>query len=100
MATRPSGYRDWPNVGEWLKQAAPAVRVAELVRELDGRSAASWARAAYLLKLGGAGEVAQVLASQAPAGSGPYYLGERSRPGRHDRTYDVIDSTGIDVGIE
>lgn len=100
MATKPSGYHDWPNVGEWLRQAASAVRVAELARELDGRSAGSWARAAYLLKLGGAAEAARVLSAQAPAGSGPYYLGDRSRSGRHDRVYDVIDSTSIEVGIE
>lgn len=100
VATRPSGYHDWPNVGEWLKLAASAVRVAELARELDGRSAGSWARAAYLLELGGAGAVARALYAQAPAGSGPHYLGDRSRPGRHDRTYDVIDSTGIEVRAE
>lgn len=100
MATRPSGYHDWPNVGEWLKQAASAVRVADLAHELEGRSAGSWARAAYLLELGGATEAAHALHAQAPAGSGPHYLGDRSRPGRHDSTYDVIDSTGIEVSGE
>jgi hypothetical protein len=100
MATRPSGYHDWPNVGEWLRQAASTVRVDELARELEGRSAGSWARAAYLLESGDAREAAHALDAQAPSGSGPYYLGDRSRPGRHNRTYDVIDSTGIEVGTE
>lgn len=100
MATRPSGYRDWPNVGEWLQQAVSIVNLDDLARELDGRSAGSWARAAYLLDVGGASEAARGLKARAPAGSGPYYLGDRSRPGRHSRVYDVIDSTGIEVGVE
>jgi len=100
MATRPSGYRDWPNVGEWLKQAVSTARIDGLLNELEGRSAGSWARAAYLLDLGGASEAANELKARAPAGSGPYYLGDRSRPGRHSRAYDVIDSTGIEVGNE
>lgn len=100
MATRPSGYHDWPNVGEWLKQAVSSARIDNLSHELDRRSAGSWARAAYLLDSGGAIEVAHELKARAPAGSGPYYLGDRSRPGRHSRDYDVIDSTGIEVGTE
>ncbi len=97
MATRPSGYHDWPNIGEWLRQAAVAVRVEELSRELAARSAGAWARAAYLLEQGGAGEKAHKLVLEAPSGAGPYYLGDRSRPGRHNRTYDVIDSIGVEM---
>ena len=38
MAARPSGYHDWPNVGEWLAQAAGSVRVPDLALELAGRA--------------------------------------------------------------
>ncbi|MBI5232146.1 MAG: type IV toxin-antitoxin system AbiEi family antitoxin domain-containing protein [Coriobacteriales bacterium] len=98
MATRPASYHDWPNVGEWLRQAVAEIRPGELALELAGRSAGSWARAAYLLDRGGAAQNARVLAARAPAASGPFYLGDRESPGRYDRTYDVIDSTGLEVG--
>lgn len=97
MATRPSGYHDWPNVGEWLRQAVNQVDFGDLALELLGRSRGSWARAAYLLGEGGSSDVASALLAQAPAGSGPYYLGHRSTPGRYSRRYDVIDSTGMEV---
>lgn len=97
MASRPAGYHDWPNVGEWLVQAAAAVEVDELTAELDGQSAASWARAAYLLARGGADSSARTLMRHAPKGAGPHYLGDRGTPGRYHATYDVIDSTGFEV---
>jgi len=97
MAARPGGYRDWPNVGEWLVQAASAVDVGELGRELEGQSAGSWARAGYLLSRGGAAPAAAALMQRAPKGSGPYYLGDRDTPGRYSATFDVIDSTGLEV---
>lgn len=98
MATRPALFQDWPNVGEWLGVAAEAARVEELAAELAGRSHASWARAAYLLDRGGRMGDATDLMTSAPGGNGPYYLGPRGRAGRHYRAYDVIDSTGMEVG--
>jgi hypothetical protein len=98
MATRPAGYRDWPNVGEWIGRAVAAVTTDDLVQELQGRSRGAWARAAYLLDRGGVRRGAATLMERAPGGSGPYYLGDRARPGRHSRAYDVIDSTGLAVG--
>jgi len=97
MAARPGGYRDWPNVGEWLVQAASAVSVDELLRELEGQSAGSWARAGYLLSRGGAALSAAALMQRAPKGAGPYYLGSRDIPGRYSAAFDVIDSTGLEV---
>ena len=100
MAARPSGYRDWPNVGEWLAQAAESVRVPDLARELAGRARGAWARAAYLLDCGGAAEHADGLLSAAPAGSGPHYLGDRGHDGRYAKRFDVIDSTGLEIGAQ
>jgi len=97
MASRPSGYHDWPNVGEWLSQAASTLALEDLRRELEGRSSGAWARAAYLLDRGGAPDAAAALLEAAPEGRGPYYLGNRSLPGRHCSTYDVIDSVGLEV---
>lgn len=97
MGSRPSGYHDWPNVGEWLPQAVSAVALEDLRRELEGRSSGAWARAAYLLDRGGAPAAAAALFKSAPEGRGPYYLGDRSLPGRHVSTYDVIDSVGLEV---
>jgi len=97
MAARPGGYRDWPNVGEWLVQAASAVDADELARELEGQSAGSWARAGYLLSRGGAAPAAASLMQRAPHGAGPFYLGDRDTPGRYSAAFDVIDSTGLEV---
>ncbi len=97
MASRPAGYHDWPNVGEWLVQAASAVEVDELMAELVRQSAGSWARAAYLLARGEADSSARALMRHAPKGVGPHYLGDRRVPGRHHAVYDVVDSTGFEV---
>lgn len=98
MASRPAAYHDWPNVGEWLRQAASAISPTDLVRELEGRSAGSWMRAAYLMDRGGQQTSAEELMRHAPPRSGPYYLGDRAAPGRYSRVYDVVDSTGMEFG--
>jgi hypothetical protein len=97
MAARPAGYHDWPNVGEWLSQAARAVGVEDLIEELGDRSASAWYRAAYLMDRGGVADAATALASAAPSGAGPYYLGNRAVPGRYHAAYKVIDSTGLEI---
>jgi hypothetical protein len=97
MAARPSLYRDWPNTGEWLGMIGAAVQANLLRTELEGRSRASWARAAYLLDMGGQADLAAGLLEDAPRGTGPYYLGPRDRTGRHSRVFDVVDSTGLEV---
>ncbi|MEI6452315.1 MAG: type IV toxin-antitoxin system AbiEi family antitoxin [Actinomycetes bacterium] len=100
MAARPSLYRDWPNAGEWLGPAAEAVEGDLLHAELEGRSRAAWARAAYLLDLGGQVAAAARLLEDAPPDAGPYYLGPRNRQGRHSGAFDVIDSTGLEIGAQ
>ncbi len=97
MAARPAGYHDWPNAGEWLPQAARSIHVKDLASELDGRPAAAWFRAAYLMDRGGAAAAAAALVAVAPSGSGPYYLGDRTVSGRYHAAYDVIDSTGFEA---
>ena len=97
MASRPAAYHDWSNVGEWLPQATSAVTPGELAEELKDQSAGSWARAAYMLERGGATDSAAALMARAPKGTGPHYLGDRSRPGHYDARYEVVDSTGLEV---
>lgn len=94
MGTRPSGYRDWMNVGEWLGQAASQVATPELVLELQRRPRSAWARTAYLLDTGGQSEAARTLLCKAPAGRGPYYLGDR-QGGRYVNPFEVIDNIGL-----
>ncbi len=91
MGTRPSGYRDWPNVGEWLRPGAGQVTESDIERELGGRPRSAWARTAYLLHVGGNEAVAQTLLTQAPAGRGPYYLGARTG-GRYVARFEVVDT--------
>lgn len=97
MAARPSSFRDWPNVGEWIARAAADCPVDEVLLELAGHPRPAWARAAYLLDAGGRAEGAGALIAAAPAGSGPFYLGPRDRPGRYVTAFDVIDTTGMEV---
>lgn len=97
MAAKPSLYRDWPNAGEWLGMAVATVDMGALRGELKGRSRPAWARAAYLLDLGGRADLAAQVLEHAPSGRGPYYLGPRDRAGRHSRAFDVVDSTGLEV---
>jgi hypothetical protein len=100
MAARPGAYRDWPNVGEWIVQAADDVSGESLVSELEGLPRSAWARAAYLLDEGRRPDLAARLLEAAPPGNGPYYLGVREAPGRYRSTYDVVDSTGMSVDDE
>lgn len=100
MAARPSLYRDWPNAGEWLGPAAEGAEGDLLRVELEGRSRAAWARAAYVLDIGGQADLAARLLEDAPPATGPYYLGPRDRPGRHSGAFDVIDSTGLEIGAQ
>ncbi|MDO8847882.1 MAG: type IV toxin-antitoxin system AbiEi family antitoxin [Coriobacteriia bacterium] len=100
MASQPAGYHDWPNVGEWIAAAANEVPIDDLTEELSGRPRAAWARAAYLLDRGGRPDFASQLLDGAPDGRGPYYMGSRKAPGRYFKEYDLVDSTGMEVGIE
>ncbi len=92
MCHRPASYRDWPNVGDWLDQAATAATREGLQAELLDEPRSTWMRVAYLLDRGKRSDLAIEVASTAPPGEGPYYLGPRNRRGRHHSGYDVIDS--------
>jgi len=92
MSHRPASYRDWPNVTEWLSQAASKATKADLRAELADEPRSTWMRLSYLLDRGGHEDLAHRLETAAPAGQGPYYLGSRDRRGRHNGRYDVIDS--------
>jgi hypothetical protein len=96
MGTRPGGYHDWMNVGEWLGPAARQVAASDLARELEHRPRSAWARTAYVMDAGGQDEAARVLLSQAPPGKGPYYLGHRDG-GRYVKQFDVVDTVGLGV---
>lgn len=92
MARRPDGYRDWPNVAEWLTEAVERVDLAVIRQQLVGAPRAAWRRAGYLLSVGGRADDGIALVDAAPAGNGPVYLGRRDKDGRYDKRFDVIDS--------
>lgn len=92
LAIRPSAFKDWPSVAEWLATAAARSDAATMAGLLAGRPAAAWARAAYLLRRGNNAEAAVRLNAVRPVGNGPFYLGPRSGPGAYDKETDVIDS--------
>lgn len=92
MSHRPASYRDWPNVADWLSQAASTTSEAELRTELAEEPRSTWMRLAYLLDRGGQEALAHRLKTKSPRGQGPYYLGPRGQRGNHQGLYDVIDS--------
>jgi hypothetical protein len=92
MAARPSSYRDWGNVDDWLAEAIERTDDSELLEELEGAPRSAWMKTAYLCARGGRDDLAGNLAQAAPPGKGPYYLGPRNRKGVHDARFDVIDS--------
>lgn len=92
MADRPSSYRDWPNVSEWIPDSVGRFTFTELRTELRGKPRASWMRACYMVAHSGATTIASRLEPLAPAAKGPFYLGPRRAAGRYDRRFDVIDS--------
>ena len=92
MARRPAGYRDWPNVAEWLNAAVARTDLDIVRRALADAPRAAWRRTGYLLAVGGRANEGIALLDAEPAGSGPVYLGPRKRDGRYDKQFDVIDS--------
>jgi hypothetical protein len=97
MASRPSGYHDWPNVGEWIGKAARDADPDKLRLELHDKGRAAWARMAYLLWLAACEADAELLLADAPEGKGPFYLGDRDKDGTYVRKFEVIDSTAMEV---
>lgn len=100
MGAKPAAYRDWPNVGEWLRQGVERANPQSVEAELQGRSRSAWARVAYLLSKGGKELEAQQLLDSAPPGTGPFYLGRRRGSGRYDARFDVVDTFGVEVSAE
>lgn len=107
MSCKPGGYRDWPNVGLWLADAAAAITNATaehtvdagvaaaqglrgVIELLQARPVTAWARAAYLLRVAQQPDAASALLDAAPGRpTGPVYLGSRT----HAKTYDA--ATGV-----
>ena len=96
MSHRPASYHDWPNVGDWITEAAKEVSEDDLRAELAGKPRSTWMRLTYLLDRGGESDLASALKSDAPPGNGPYYLGRRGHRGRYNSQFDIIDSALID----
>jgi len=110
MACKPGGYRDWPNVGLWIADAAAQIANAPTLNTMDGADAAArgvrgaiellqpapvaaWARAAYLLRAAQQPDAAHVLLEAAPGRpTGPVYLGPRTQAKTYDATTGVYDA--------
>ncbi len=93
MGARPSAFRAWPTVMEWLSEAAQRVSGDTLLEELTGRTWPTWARAGYILEMGGRHDLGTRIKERIePSGGGPFYLGNRKSPGRYSKRWDVRDS--------
>jgi len=93
MGERPSAYRAWPTVLEWLPEAAQRADSDLILRELTDRRPPTWARTGYILEAGGRRDIAsQVLDRISPSLQGPYYLGPRTAPGIFSSRWKVRNS--------
>jgi len=99
MAIRPAGYRDWANAAAWLPHAVEHADPVVVRSLLDGAPTTAHRRAGYLLAVGGRGDEGLVLVDGLAADRGPVYLGPRSRPGRFDARFGVLDSV-LAAGLE
>ena len=96
LAHRPTELGDWANASEWLGTLTGRVKPDDVLLELADRPAATWARAGYLANVAGAKDLADEIAVGRPRqAAGPFYLGRRDRPGRHNARFDVIDTVGL-----
>lgn len=93
MATRPTSYKAWPNVNEWLEDAVKKINDDLVFKELDGRPRSTWARTGYLVENGGrfdlGGKIYEKIQSFK---KGPYYLGPRRLQGKYNQRWDIVDS--------
>ena len=99
LGSRPNLF-PWTDIAEWLWEPCDNIDPELVAAELDGRSAAAWARTAYLLDRGENPEAATALIAQGPPlGDGPHYFGRRI-PGIDDQypqlplwspTFNVVD---------
>ncbi|MBA4370384.1 MAG: hypothetical protein C0418_02260 [Coriobacteriaceae bacterium] len=93
MAARPSAFRPWATVSEWLPDAFLGAAAADIEIEIQGRSGATLARLGHLARAAGATEVERLLAMRsASLDPGPFYLGPRSRSAVWDPVWRVRDS--------
>ncbi|MGF1665305.1 MAG: type IV toxin-antitoxin system AbiEi family antitoxin [Acidimicrobiia bacterium] len=91
MAARPSTYRDWPNVAEWLGDIVGRYTEEDLRVELESQPRSVWMRTCYLISRGGDTDTATRIRDDAPEGTGPYFLGT-NHTGTYDRVFSVVDS--------
>ena len=92
IAARPTSFGDWPNLDNWFVSAARRADHDAIVCELAHRPRAGWMRTGYLVEWAGNHDLADRIRDAAPAGSGPFYLGARDRPGRYSSKWQVMDS--------
>lgn len=92
IGARPTSFGDWPNLDSWFVSATWRGAAEAIVSELAPRSRAAWMRTGYLLEWAGNHDLADRIRDAAPAGSGPFYLGARDRPGRYSSKWQVMDS--------
>lgn len=50
LVNRPGSVRSWSSVQEWIPDIAYEIDASAILEELQGRAAATWARAGYLLQ--------------------------------------------------
>lgn len=92
ISAYPNAYRDWPNIGDWLPEAVEQADSMLLMKELQGRRRATWARTGYLLDVVEAYTLGERIHHLLPSGRGPVYLGKRGVPAHYNKRWEVVDS--------
>jgi hypothetical protein len=93
MAKRPTSYRDWMNVPEWLSAAVARCNPARLAQELEEQPQSVVTKKTYLLAYGDAPANLLGCCKVPPREQRQVvYFGPRTRPGRYVKAYALRDS--------
>ena len=93
MAARPTSYKAWPNVYEWLEDALKNINDDLIFKELESRPRSTWVRTGYLAELGRKFELGEEIYTKSYAWKkGPYYFGPRNKKGKYNHRWDIVDS--------
>ncbi|HEX9246309.1 MAG TPA: type IV toxin-antitoxin system AbiEi family antitoxin [bacterium] len=93
MAKHPMAYKAWPNVMDWLPDAARQVSAELVIAELADQRKGGWARVGYMLEIAGRPDLADRLFEKVqPLGDGPFYFGPRNSNAKYSKRWHLLDS--------
>lgn len=92
IAHRPSGYQDLAGLAQWLPDVGSHLTATVMMECLADAPLAVWQRAAYLSRLAGAQEIAEVLLAEHQPVVSVWYGATRAAGAQYDPVSKVLDA--------